>query len=106
MNLYNAGFDEQAVKSRSGHRSTAVESYKRPSQTMKQSVSDSLQPPKPKKHASASSTSSSSSTSTSTSNNNIPANMDTLKALYTTAKECGSKQITIESDGTIKINID
>ena len=47
--MYNSGFEEQTVQQRSGHRSSdAVRLYKRPGSTMMQSVSDSLQPPKPK----------------------------------------------------------
>ena len=38
-------FDEQIIMSRTGHRSNAVRSYKRPSSTMVKSVSDALQPP-------------------------------------------------------------
>ena len=34
--------------SRTGHRSTAVRSYKRPSSTLVKAVADSLQPPTPK----------------------------------------------------------
>ena len=44
--LYERGnFDEQMIMSRTGHRSTAVRSYKRPSSTMVKPVSDALQPP-------------------------------------------------------------
>ena len=45
--LYAQDFDEQAIKSRSGHRSDAVRLYKRPSSDLCQRISDSLQPPKP-----------------------------------------------------------
>ena len=36
-----------SVKSRSGHRSGAVETYKRPLEALHDSVSHALQPPKP-----------------------------------------------------------
>ena len=45
--LYENGFDEQAITMRSGHRSTAVRAYKQPSQRMLRGISNSLQPPKP-----------------------------------------------------------
>ena len=48
--LYESGqFDEQAIMSRTGHRSTAVRKYKRASDRMLQNVSDALQPPMPSK---------------------------------------------------------
>ena len=44
--LYESGnFDEQIIMSRTGHRSTAVRCYKRPSMSLMKSVSDALQPP-------------------------------------------------------------
>ena len=44
--LYESGnFDEQTIISRTGHRSAAVQSYKRPSVSLMKSVSDALQPP-------------------------------------------------------------
>ena len=44
--LYESGsFDEQMIMSRTGHRSTAVRSYKRPRSTLVKSVSDALQLP-------------------------------------------------------------
>ena len=46
--LYNAGFEEQEVMMRSGHRSSAVRTYKRPSETKLNEISDALQPPPPK----------------------------------------------------------
>ena len=45
--LYEQGFDEQAITMRSGHRSSAVRAYKRPSHKMLRAISDTLQPPKP-----------------------------------------------------------
>ena len=45
--LYKSGFDDSAVKSRSGHRSNAVETYKRQSIEMSRNISDALQPPLP-----------------------------------------------------------
>ncbi|VDI80952.1 Hypothetical predicted protein [Mytilus galloprovincialis] len=45
--LYNSGFDDSAVKSRSDHRSNAVEIYKRQSIEMSRNISDALQPPLP-----------------------------------------------------------
>ena len=45
--LYQEGFDEQAIKSRTGHRSDAVHVYKRPSFEMEAAVSRCLQPPLP-----------------------------------------------------------
>ena len=46
--LYESGtFDEQTM-SRTGHRRTAVRSYKRPSSTLVKAVSDARQPPTPK----------------------------------------------------------
>ena len=46
--LYNAGFEEQEVMMRSGHRNSAVRTYKRPSETKLKEISDALQPPPPK----------------------------------------------------------
>ena len=46
--LYEAKLDEQAITSRSGHRSNAVRAYKRPSAKLEQKISDVLQPPMPK----------------------------------------------------------
>lgn len=46
--LYQKGFDEQAIKSRTGHRSNAVQFYKRSSIEMEQEISNCLQPPAPK----------------------------------------------------------
>lgn len=46
--LYQEGFDEQAIKSRTGHRSDAVRFYKKPSLEMQSSISKCLQPPNPK----------------------------------------------------------
>ena len=44
--LFQTGtFDEQTIMSRTGHRSTAVRSYKRPSSSLVKAVSDALQPP-------------------------------------------------------------
>ncbi|XP_070581470.1 uncharacterized protein [Ptychodera flava] len=43
--LYDKGFDEQSITGRSGHRSTAVRSYKRPSEDLLQNISNALQPP-------------------------------------------------------------
>lgn len=45
--LYEAGFNEQEIMHRSGHRSSAVRLYKRPSEELQQRVSDHLQPPRP-----------------------------------------------------------
>ena len=44
--LYNAGYDEQTICSRSGHRSTAVRTYKRLQNAIKLAVSNTLQAPK------------------------------------------------------------
>ena len=38
-------FDEQIIMSRTGHRSTAVRCYKRPSMSLMKSVCDALEPP-------------------------------------------------------------
>ena len=46
--LYSAGFDEQSIMKRSGHRSSVVRLYKRPSLVLEQQVSAALQPPRPK----------------------------------------------------------
>ena len=46
--LLNDGFDDQMVRQRSGHISTAVDCYKRPGDSLLHSISNSLQPPKPK----------------------------------------------------------
>jgi len=43
--LYQKGFDEQAIMARTGHRSTAVRAYKRPSNAQLKDVSNALQPP-------------------------------------------------------------
>ena len=45
--LFNAGFSDSSVTSRSGNRSGAVETYKRPLEALRDSVSHALQPPKP-----------------------------------------------------------
>jgi hypothetical protein len=45
--LFNAGFSDSNVKSRSGHRSGEVETYKRPLEALHDCVSHALQPPKP-----------------------------------------------------------
>ena len=43
--LYNAGFDEQSVTDRSGHRSNAVQIYKRPCVEQQKAVSNALDVP-------------------------------------------------------------
>ena len=44
--LFQTGtFDEQTIMSRTGHRSTAVRSYKRPSSSLVKTMSDALQLP-------------------------------------------------------------
>jgi hypothetical protein len=43
--LYQAGFDEQAIMGRTGHRSTAVRAYKRPSNEQQLQLSRALNPP-------------------------------------------------------------
>ena len=45
--LFNARFSDSSVKSRSGHRYGAVETYKRPIEAFYDSVSHALQRPKP-----------------------------------------------------------
>ncbi|XP_078331179.1 zinc finger MYM-type protein 3-like [Crassostrea virginica] len=45
--LYNSCFEEQEVMQRSGHRSTAVRTYKRPSEEKLKEISNALQPPLP-----------------------------------------------------------
>ena len=45
--LYNSGFEAQEVMQRSGHRSTAVRTCKRPSEEKLKEVSNALQPPLP-----------------------------------------------------------
>jgi hypothetical protein len=45
--LFNAGFSDSSVKSRSVHRSGAVETYKRPLEALHDSASHAVQPPKP-----------------------------------------------------------
>ena len=45
--LYNSGFEEQELMQRSCHRSTAVRTYKRPSEEKLKEISNSLQPPLP-----------------------------------------------------------
>ena len=47
--MWNDGFDDQQISSRSGHRSDALWRYKRMGKTMEHMISDALQPPKPKK---------------------------------------------------------
>ena len=46
-NLWNEGFDDQQISSRSGHRSKALWRYKRMGQSMEHEISDALQPQKP-----------------------------------------------------------
>jgi len=43
--LYNAGFDEQSVTDRSGHRSNAVQIYKRPCVQQQKAISNALDVP-------------------------------------------------------------
>ena len=44
--LFQTGtFDERTIMSRTGHRSTAVRSYKRPSSSLVKAVSDAIQQP-------------------------------------------------------------
>lgn len=43
--LFNSGFDDQTVRSRSGHRSSAVELYKRPLKELEMKVSNALNAP-------------------------------------------------------------
>ena len=45
--LFNAGFSDSSVTSRSGNRSGAVETYTRPLEALRDSVRPALQPPKP-----------------------------------------------------------
>ena len=45
--LYNAGFDDKAVTSRTFHKSNAVQVYKRESANTLQKISNALAPPKP-----------------------------------------------------------
>ena len=45
--MFNAGCDDSLVKSRSGHCSNAVDTYKRPLEELQDSISRALQPPKP-----------------------------------------------------------
>ena len=45
--LYNSGFEQQELMQRSCHRSTAVRTYKRPSEEKLKEISNSLQPPLP-----------------------------------------------------------
>ena len=45
--LFNAGFSDSSVTSRSGNKSGAVETYKRPLEVLHDSVIHALQPPKP-----------------------------------------------------------
>lgn len=45
---YNAGFEEQEVMKRSGHRRSAVRTYKRASDEKEKEISDALQPSAPK----------------------------------------------------------
>ena len=47
--MWNEGFDDQQISSRSGHRSDALWRYKRMGKNMEHQISDALQPPKPKK---------------------------------------------------------
>ena len=131
-NLFNSQFSDQVVRSRSGHRSNAVEAYKRPLAVMTQSISDTLQPPQKRPFSStitsadANKISSTSSTSTSTSTSshvmgvgNVtqvasftapePTTDDFEKRLisaYKVAKLCGSKNVSISNDGTINISVD
>ena len=44
---YNSGFEEQEVMQHSGHRNTAVRTYKRPSEEKLKEISNVLQPPLP-----------------------------------------------------------
>ncbi|XP_066288271.1 zinc finger MYM-type protein 3-like [Branchiostoma lanceolatum] len=45
--MWAAGFDEQTIMARTGHRSNAVRAYKRPSSELLKDVSNQLQPPQP-----------------------------------------------------------
>ena len=46
--MFNDGFDDHMVRQRSGHRSTSLNTYKHPGESLLHSISYSLQPPKPK----------------------------------------------------------
>ncbi|CAC5381632.1 unnamed protein product [Mytilus coruscus] len=48
--LFNAGFTDSTVKSRSGHRSLALDTYKRQLETLQENVSKALQPPSVNKY--------------------------------------------------------
>ena len=47
ITLFNAGFSDSSVKSRSGHRSSAVETYTRSLEALHDGVSHARHPPKP-----------------------------------------------------------
>ena len=51
--LFNSGFDDILIRQRSGYRSDAINVYKPPSCNMLQSLSNTLQPPKPKRSTSS-----------------------------------------------------
>ena len=46
--LFNNNIDEQLIQAQTGHRSTAVRSYKRPGEEHSNEISRILQPPAPK----------------------------------------------------------
>lgn len=49
--LFNSGFDDQTVRSRSGHRSSAVELYKCPLKELEMKVSNALNAPMMKENS-------------------------------------------------------
>ena len=51
--LFDSRFDDKLIRQRSGHRSDAINVFKPPSCNMLQTVSNTLQPPKPKKSTSS-----------------------------------------------------
>ena len=115
--LYNEGFDDQSVCSRSGHRSDAVRRYKRMGRAMEFRISDALQPPLPKKKTPTSSstitkarvqsspetTSSTRQESSETQNKEKCPSLD-LASIVEQLKSAGGGSITIGS-GTDALNI-
>ena len=46
--LFNEKYDDQIIRLRTGHTSSAIDNYKRPSKDVCKEISDSLQPPRKK----------------------------------------------------------
>ncbi|XP_019637242.1 PREDICTED: zinc finger MYM-type protein 2-like [Branchiostoma belcheri] len=105
--MWEAGFDEQTIMGRTGHRSNAVRAYKRPSNTLLQDVSNKLQPPKPQHKKPATSTVTTEENTTTTgvqptinNFNNVPTTVPTI------LPRASAPRLSIEHPNGLKITMD